>query len=506
MSIENENNKKATDSEQTEGPDKLENLGKNERLFLEKAKEAAKFFKGIDKHKTVRVVSHLDADGISAAAILIKMLNRTNRRYSISIVQQLNEEKIKSLKKERYGVFVFTDIGSGQIRHIANHLSDRKVLVLDHHKPEKEFFKWNVSDNIFQYNPHLTDIDGNDNISGSGVVYLFSREVAKKNLDMAHIAIVGAMGDMQEDYGFKPLNNLILQAAIETKKMKIINGVRIFGAQTRPLYKLLQYSTDPYIPGVTGSESGAIDFLHKIGINPKNKDGGWTKLIELDDNDMKKLVAGIIMLRMNGSVEDAQKIVGPVYLLKDEKKASPLKDAKEFATLLNACGRLNMASLGIGTCLGDPLTKRKALNALKDYKKEIVGALKWYENNQKNKRLVHNDEGFIIINSKEEIRSSIIGTMCSIITKSNKEENLKFIMGMARNDDEDTTKVSMRTTLQNGIDLSEIIARICDGIDAEVGGHKHAAGALIKSEDEPKVIENAKRVLSKIAIEEKMEI
>lgn len=501
MSIENKNSNTNLEAEKAQ-----DKLTEDERLFLSKAKDAAKFFKGIDKHKTIRVVSHLDADGISAAAILIKLLNRTNRRYSISIVQQLNEEKIKSLKKERYGVFVFTDIGSGQIRYIAEHLKDRKVLVLDHHKPEEDFLKWEVNNNLFQYNPHLANIDGNDNISGSGVVYLFAREVAKKNKDMAHIAIVGAIGDMQEDYGFKPLNNLILEAAIETQKMKVINGVRIFGAQTRPLYKLLQYSTDPYIPGVTGSESGAIDFLQKMGIDPKNEDGGWTKLIELDDNEMKKLVAGIIMLRMNGSVEDAQKIVGPVYLMRDEKKASPLRDSKEFSTLLNACGRLKMASLGIGTCLGDPLTKRKALNALKDYKKEIVGALKWYENNANNKRMVKNHEGFIIINSKEEIRSSIIGTMCSIISKSNKDEHLKFIMGLARNDDENTTKISMRTTLQNGVDLSDIIATICDGIDAEVGGHKHAAGALIKSDDEPKVIENAKKVLSKMAIEEKMEI
>ena len=52
-------------------------------------------------------------------------------------------------------------------------------------------------------NPHLFDIDGSTEISGAGVVYLFCKALDGKNKDMAHIAIVGAIGDIQEDKGFK---------------------------------------------------------------------------------------------------------------------------------------------------------------------------------------------------------------------------------------------------------------------------------------------------------------
>ncbi len=74
--------------------------------------------------------------------------------------------------------------------------------------------------------------------------------------------------------------------------------------------------------------------------------------------------------------------------MEEEEKASPLKDCKEFATLLNACGRLDMASLGIGACLGDEKSKKRALDALKIYRKEIVESLRWFENNQNNDRLI----------------------------------------------------------------------------------------------------------------------
>lgn len=486
-------------------PKNESDLSDKEIEFLDKAKEAADFFKGFDKNKTIRVISHLDADGISAASILIKMLNRTNRRYSISIVQQLSEEKIKSLAKERYSSFIFTDIGSGQLKEISNLLKGRKVLVMDHHQPKEGFEKWRIGENILQYNPHLSGIDGNDNISGSGVVYFFSKAVLEKNKDMAHIAIVGALGDMQEDYGFKPLNNIILKYGIEEKKIKVINGIRIFGAQTRALHRLLQYSTDPYIPGVTGSESGAIDFLKRIGINPKGENG-WRRLIDLNDEEIKRLVAGMIMLRINDKVEDAQRIVGPVYLMEEEEKASPLKDCKEFATLLNACGRLDMASLGIGACLGDEKSKKRALDALKIYRKEIVESLRWFENNQNNDRLIKKGKGYIIINSKEDIRSSMIGTLCSILTNSVDKSEVKFILGLSRNDYDDSTKISMRTTLNDGVDLREILQTICSKTEAEVGGHKHAAGALIKSNDEKEIIERAEGILERMALEEKVEL
>ena len=90
--------------------------------FDEMLRDAADEFKKIDKKEVIRVISHLDADGISACSILIKLLNNDNRKYSISIVQQLNKDAIIQLASEPYNCFIFTDLGSSAVNEINNFL------------------------------------------------------------------------------------------------------------------------------------------------------------------------------------------------------------------------------------------------------------------------------------------------------------------------------------------------------------------------------------------------
>jgi len=242
-------------------------------LFKEDIKKSVEEFKKIDRKEIIKVISHLDADGISAASIMVKCLNNDNRKYSISIIQQIKKEVLEEFAREHYKYFVFTDIGSGAITDIKELFKEKTVFILDHHEPEKTELK---SENIFFVNPHKFGIDGGKEVSGAGVAYLFASQLDKKMEEFAHVAIIGAMGDMQEHKGFERINSEILKTAIDKGKIKVIRGLRLFGAQTKPLHKVLEYCTDPFIPGVSGSESGAIQFLQQIGINPKNEKG-WKK-------------------------------------------------------------------------------------------------------------------------------------------------------------------------------------------------------------------------------------
>ena len=111
----------------------------------------------------------------------------------------------------------------------------------------------------------------------------------------------------------------------------------MFGSQTRPLHKMLQFSTDPYIPGVTGDEQAAISLLEESGIEyyANNK---WKKLNDLTEEEVKRLTTALIMKISNYG--NPKNIFGPVYSLKNEPNDSILKDVKEFSTVLNCCGRL----------------------------------------------------------------------------------------------------------------------------------------------------------------------
>ncbi len=453
-------------------------------------KKAAEEFSKISQNETIRVVSHLDADGISSCSILLKALDRQNRKYAVSIVQNIDEQLVQELSAESYKYITFTDLGSGQFLILKENLKHKSIFIFDHHELEST----EQAENIVHVNPHFFGIDGSKEISGAGVTYLFAKALDENNKDMAHIAVVGAIGDVQENNGFEKLNSEILKDAIEAEKIKVIPGLKVFGAQTKPIYKLLAQSTQYKISNVTGSESKAIQFLQQIGINPK-EGNKWRMLDDLDEDEMKTLVTEIIMRRLNEKQPEA--IVGPTYILCNEEKQSPLRDAKEFSTLLNACGRMDKSDLGIGACLNDHALKIKAVEHMADYRKEIVRAMNWFEENYNTNQLIKG-KNYVIINAEDKILHTMVGTLASIISKSNYLGNGMLILSMARMGD-GNTKASLRMcTDENERDLRTIISEIAETVNGTSGGHIGAAGAVIKTEMEFQFIENAKAVFEKI--------
>jgi single-stranded-DNA-specific exonuclease len=465
--------------------------------FRDLIAQAADEFRSVGKNETIRVVSHLDSDGICACSLLIRALNHENRKYSISIVHQLDTKILQELSYENYHCYFFTDLGSGQLSAIKKFLPEKKVFVLDHHQPDSV-----SAENVFHVNPHLVGIDGSKEISGAGVTYLFVTALNSKNRDMAHVAVIGALGDVQEENGFQRLNNEILETAKELGSIEVRKGLRAFGSQTRPIHKLLEYSTDPYIPGVSGSESGAIQFLCSIGIDPKNGKE-WKKLIHLSDEEQKRLATAIIIKR--AGEQKPEDIFGYTYLLVKEQEESPLKDAKEFSTLLNACGRMDKASLGIGACIGNEAAKQRAIQQLTEYRKEIISAVKWYEENR-NTQYVHAEKGFVIINAQDFIHFTFVGTLASILSKSNEFEGRTYILSMAYRLD-NTIKVSLRIADRNkqeDSDLRSILMKLASFVGGEAGGHLEAAGAIIPLDKEEEFIAAAKEILRSLSLEERV--
>ncbi len=496
--------------------------------FRQMAKAAAEKFAQIGKSETIRLVSHLDADGLSSASIMVKTLLRENRKYCLSIVHQLTEEVAMQLAAESYSYYVFTDLGTGQFDILKKNLSDsgKSLFILDHHHLQKEF----AAENIVHVNPHLAGIESSREISGAGVAYLFSKALNGKNTDLAHLAIIGAIGDMQEDKGFSNLNREILADAKSAKTLKVITGLRLFGVQTKPLHKVLGQSSEFQIPGVTGSESAAIQFLQQLGINPKssngngnsNGNGGWRKLTDLNDEELVRLATGVVLQRIN--LESPEAIIGPVYILKQEADGSPLRDAREFATLLNACGRLEKASVGIGACIGDPRCKEEALRILDDYKQQIAASLTWYEMMVKQKSVasmnaanaksgekptgsIIMDKSFVIINAEDNIMPTMIGTLASIVSKSSSFSPGTFVLSLARAPD-NFTKISLRLAgekeFKGEFNLMEILTVIAGTVGGQAGGHHEAAGAIIRTEKEDEFIAAAKHHLSAARMEEKL--
>lgn len=455
--------------------------------FIYAVKEAANHFKKIEGH--VRIISHLDCDGLSSASILAKAMINEDRPFNLSIIRSLNSDIIKELALEKYNIVIFSDLGSGSLKDINELLINKEVFILDHHL----FEKINLNDNVHFINPVFYDREESE-ISGAGISYLFAKHLNIRNKELAYIAIIGATGDVQEKSGFSGLNEEILNDAKD--KIDIKKGLRMFGAQTRPIHKVLQYSTDPFIPGITGDEGAAIAFLRDLEIPIRSLEGP-RKLIHLTTEEIRRLTTAIILRRLGTEKNPDKDVIGDIYLLKDEEDESPTKDIREFSTLLNACGRLGKPSLGIGVCLGCKNSKVKALELLKDYKQEIINSLNWFYANRESD-LVYERDGYVIINSEENIRDTLIGTISSMISRSNIYKDGTILLSLANSLD-DMIKVSIRITgYSNDIDLKSILEKIVKGLTNEVGGHAFAAGAIVPYDELSKFIDNAKKVLDKI--------
>jgi RecJ-like exonuclease len=465
--------------------EKLSNL-------VREAKNASSIIKSYSG--IIRLVSHYDADGIASAAIMVKVLSRENKNFHLTLIKQLNEDLIEKLSGEKNDLIIFTDLGSGQLKEIGKHLSECRIIICDHHEPQGEELG-----NVIHMNSVSVGITGN--ISGSGVTYILARAINPENIDLSQLAIVGAIGDSQigsveEDWGLAGLNKEILKEAQNKGNVKVSKGLRLWGRYTRPVHKALEYSVDPYIPGVSGSESSAVQFLHDIGIKVKNEKGGWRTISDLSLDEQKRLASGIIAERIRGNHENPHHIFGDVFELLD--KEGEFRDANEFATVLNACGKLGRGYLGVAVCLNDFSHVPKIKQSLEEYRREIRKSIDWVcEQIEKSESDVVKIQKGIYVIAGDKISEHTISNVISIISHSNMLPVDKPLFGFANA--EDGIKISVRADdilVKKGLNLKEIVSEAAEECEGQGGGHPGASGATIPYGSEERFINAIEKILT----------
>lgn len=445
-------------------------------MFLDEISRIAKIVRSAIKEKNVKVFAQFDADGICSAAIIVKMLVRENANFTLRVFSQLTKDVIEGLEFNENDFLIFVDCGSGQLDFLRRYLDKTQILILDHHEP---VILNNM--NLFHLNPLVF---GEEEISASMVCYLFAKCMNIRNSDTADLAIVGAIGDIQDEkWELKDLARKILEEAETLGKVSTSKGLRIYGRNSRPIYKTLAYSFDPFIPGISGSESQALQFLSEIGISVKEGEY-WKKLSDLTLEEQKRLASAIIVERLKENEEMAEDIFGEIYTLLG--RPDEFQDAREFATIINACGRTDNSDIGIRLCLGDLSITERVLNILDQYRKMVSDCLNWVREN--NTIASTSFLNYVIAGSS--IPSSIIGTITSIILNSGFVDITKPIFGFA-----DTlnnkVKVSVRAAKKLKINLREIVLNAANAVGGEGGGHYFASGALIPKGKEQEFIKIA---------------
>jgi RecJ-like exonuclease len=435
--------------------------------LLQRANEIADI---IRKSQNIHIVTHIDADGITAGAIASQTLRRLGKEYSIECIKQLDEVVINKLLAENHELVWFTDLGSG----ISTEYSEMHKIITDHHECPLN------SDASFHFNPHLFDKDGSFELSGAGATYLVSKALDPKNKDLSALAIVGAIGDLQ-DRKYCELRGMNTEIVNDGKAAGIIQtmkDLRYFGKETRPLTKLLQYASDPLIPGVSGREDACAALLQELQIRLKDGDR-WRVWIDLDKEEKRTIISSIIQMLLSKGFgyQVASRVLGESYLLCKEEEGTELHDAKEFATLLNSTARYGQYEVGLQVCLGDRgKWLKEALSLLRGHRHNLVEGLQYARDEKIQKRTCVQ-----YFHAGDGIRDTIIGIVTNMLLNEENVDKELPLIGFAFTENGEV-KVSARATqalVDRGLDLATALTRAAKELNGIGGGHNIAAGATI---------------------------
>lgn len=418
------------------------------------------------------VASHVDADGLTSAGIVCTALQRLGIEYKPLFFRQLDVPALNQISDIGPDLAIFTDLGSGMLDDIGR--SGLSAIVADHHRVQGQ------ARLEAHMNPHLVGADGATHLSGSGTSFLLAQALAlhhEENDDLSGLAVVGAVGDLQDMAmgQLQGINRAVLEIGSRAGALSYGRDLKLFGRQTRPVFKMLEYSQDPYIQGLSGDEDACIAFLKELGI----KLGGekWRRWIDLSQEEKSRVVSALLRkgLRAGLSSIKLERLVGEVYTLLRETEGTELRDASEYSTLLNATARYGHSDIGLAVCMGDRSRSfEKARVLLNQHRQNLVNGLKLVADQGLSQmdHLQYFDAG-------DAILDTIVGIVAGMSFQM--ADRSKPILAFARNP-EGGMKVSSRGTsdlVRSGLDLAAAMSSSAKAVGGVGGGHNIAAGATI---------------------------
>lgn len=434
----------------------------------------------IENEKEIIIISHLDADGIASASIISSALVRVGAKCTVRTVSDITQNILEQMRSENHDFYIITDLGAGMANQFHRALDNRWV-VIDHHQiPEEEMSR---DDNNQILNAWKYGIDGGKEISAGGMAYMLATTLDRKNKDLSPIAIVSALADRQDQGDKKSLfglNSEIVKTAESLKLISINLDLLFTGRETRPIHETLAYTAFPYIEGLTWNAEACHALVKNAGIKMK-KNGRWRVLSEISQDEKSIILDAIAKFVVNSSkneeVNVIDNLIGYTYTLVNEDQRSQLRDAREFSTMLNACGRIRKAGIGIGICMGDR-------NALLEEGEKIVTKYRTTLRNSISSifaekwRMIDNGKS-VFINGEGLLAEDMLGAVSSLLSGSpSLGGRLVFVRTLTK---DGSYKFSARKSLgsTSTSNLGLIMTYCSELVGGSGGGHSPAAGCRI---------------------------
>ena len=423
------------------------------------------------------MVTHIDADGLCSGSIVFASLKRKGANIALRAIPDLDPGSIDEIRKLGYDFQIFTDLGSTLVAELETAFGDR-FLVIDHHQISEA-----DASNPSVVNAWAYGCDGGKEACSSSMAYYFAVILDPNNRDLSPLAVVGALGDRQDSGPGRSLSGLNrgpVEDAQSQSSLSVSTDLLFTGRETRPIHEAIALTSTPFLEGFTGSKDAVLAALHQSGM--ALKDGGtWRTISSLSPEEKKtlvELIAGALGPQ-EGSTKAVATMFGEVYTLQLEDMFTPLRDAREFGTLLNSCGRMGASGAGVSVCLGDRSQALKdAMKTLSDYRSKLNKAL---DGLAAEPSRIEQHGKLALVRGEGLVDEKLLGPIISILTSSPEFKD-KVVMGSASSGDSHI-KISSRVgdTFEGQVNLGLIMREAAEAVKGVGGGHEMAAGAKIPS-------------------------
>ncbi len=404
----------------------------------------------VEKASEVRVISHNDADGISSAAIVCATLLRKSKRFHCTMLKGFDEAVVRNTL-QGCDLLIISDMGSSSLDVLDT--LPLKVIVLDHHKPERDSTK------VVHVNPHLFGIDGATSACAASVAMMLSVMVSDKNWDLLPIAFGGIVGDRQTIRGLLGLNKYLGQHGLERGILDVRKGSLI---PSGALKESLLNSTDPFISGVSGDPDGVSRLLTEAGILDS------MSLESLDEAQEMKL-SSLITLRLlaqGATLDNLEEASSEKYYFSERKIYG-----HQLSGLMNACGRSDLTGMGASLALGDTKSVEKAEKLRQDYRKTVLEAILAVQF----KGLKQMDYLQYFFSPVPDVSSDL----CGIVMQWVGDRNKPTIALSQKNSDVKISSRANKRMIDGGVDLSYALRTAAGAVGGVGGGHNVASGGKI---------------------------
>lgn len=440
-------------------------------LFVDRATDCVK------NGKPATVLTHMDCDGLASGAIVAKALIRAGATCTVRSSIEFNTKIVESLGKDGQALHMVTDLGAGFAEDLDGALGDG-WMVLDHHRiPDTEM------DNERVINAWKFGMDGGTDVCAGGMAYLAAAALDAGNVDLSPMAVVAALGDRQDQGDKRSLIGKNAEIASAAKEAGLVSSdldLVLYGRETRPLPDALAFTSQPYIKGITWERGNCASMLIQAGIALK-ENGRWRVPAELTQEEKASIVNAVAKYAPgSGATEAVADMIGHTYTLIGEEEGSFTRDAREFGTVLNSCGRIGKAGVGMAVCMGDRgVMLAAAEEILVEYRKQIRECMNIISNDRWR---ITTSGRTVMVNAEGVVSETMTGTVASMIASSPKYVGKVIILRTSGVDN--TVKFSARKAsgCDAKVSLSDLLQKGTERFGGVGGGHDMAAGARINKD------------------------